>query len=245
MSSIPDASVDMILSDLPYGATRCKWDSVIPFAQLWAQYRRVAKRGAAIVLTASQPFTSALVMSNPDEFRCEWIWDKRMATGALNSARMPLKAHESVLVFGKGSVTYNPQKTARTEDEIKRLAKSDRIRPTEAGIYGATRASNCPTRAAGKWKSPTSVIRIGGLNGHHPERTGHPTQKPVELMEYLIRTYSHEGGVVLDSCMGSGTTGIACLNTHRAFIGIEKDPEYFAIASERISTSQRRMRACA
>jgi site-specific DNA-methyltransferase (adenine-specific) len=221
MKAIPDGSVDMILCDLPYGTTACKWDTVIPFEPLWAQYRRIAKRNAAIVLTASQPFTSALVMSNPREFKHEWVWDKRMATGALNAKRMPLKAHEVVLVFCQGAPTYYPQKTKRTEKELSRLAKSDRFRPMEAGIYGSTKASNWPTRAAGEWRSPTSMIRIGGMNGHHPERTGHPTQKPVALMEYLIRTYTNEGDVVLDNCMGSGTTGVACVNTGRSFIGIE------------------------
>ena len=238
MATLPDASVDMILCDLPYGTTACKWDTVIPFEPLWAQYRRVAKRNAAIVLTASQPFTSALVMSNPREFKCEWVWDKRQATGALNAKRLPLKAHESVVVFCGGALNYRPQMTERTEAELKRLAKSDRIRPTEAGVYGATKASNWPTRAAGRLRYPTTMIRIGGMNGHHPERTGHPTQKPVALMEYLIRTYTQEGETVLDNCMGSGTTGVACVNTGRQFIGIERDDKYFQIASERIAKAR-------
>lgn len=239
MAGLPDGSVDMILCDLPYGTTACKWDTVIPFEPLWAQYRRIAKRNAAIVLTASQPFTSALVMSNPREFKHEWVWDKRMATGALNAKRMPLKAHEVVLVFCQGAPTYHPQKTQRTEKELSRLAKSDRFTPMEAGIYGATKASNWPTRAAGEWRCPTSMIRIGGMNGHHPERTGHPTQKPVALMEYMIRTYTQEGETVLDNCMGSGTSGVACANTGRRFVGIERDDKYFAIASERIAAAQR------
>lgn len=238
MAGIATGSVDMILCDLPYGQTNCKWDSVIPFEPLWAQYKRIAKPNAAIVLTASQPFTSALVMSNAKEFKHEWVWDKRTATGALNANRMPLKAHEVALVFCRGFLTYYPQKTQRTEKELSRFAKSDRFTPMAAGIYGATKASNWPTRADREWRHPTSVIRIGGMNGHHIERTGHPTQKPVALMEYLIRTYTNEGETVMDNCFGSGTTGVACVNTGRNFIGMEKDAAYFEIARQRIETAQ-------
>lgn len=205
MATLPDASVDMIMCDLPYGTTACKWDTVIPFEPLWAQYRRVAKRSAAIVLTASQPFTSALVMSRPDLFRYEWIWEKSIATQFLDAKRKPLKKHENVCVFYAAQPTYNPQFTA---------GKPYRINPKAppTGIYG--RHVRVATDNDGK-RYPMTV------NHFTNERGLHPTQKPVALMEYMICTYTNEGDVVLDNCMGSGTTGVACVNARRSFIGIE------------------------
>lgn len=220
MQSIPDGSVDMILCDLPYGTTACKWDTVIPFEPLWAQYRRIAKKNAAIVLTASQPFTSALVMSNAEAFRYEWVWRKSKPAGHLNAKRRPMVAHESVCVFSFGIEAYAPQGL--------RAGSGKMITHSNNGAYGA---SSVPT-VCQFTGYPNSVIEF-----RHDTSMGHPTQKPVALMEYLIRTYTHEGETVLDNCMGSGTTGVACVNTGRNFIGIERDDKYFAIAQERINNA--------
>jgi site-specific DNA-methyltransferase (adenine-specific) len=227
MAELPDGAVDMVLCDLPYGTTACKWDAVIPFEPLWAHYRRVTKPNAAIVLTASQPFTSALVMSNPRWFRYELIWEKQKGSDPLNARRRPLKKHEAILVFAAaGTTIYNPQMTAG-DPYIRRgdcRVKSEN--------FSAAKATMDRGSADGL-RFPTSVLKFPseGMNvGNH-----HPTQKPVALMEYLIRTYTNEGDTVLDNTMGSGTTGVACANTRRKFIGIERDPTYFAIAEKRIA----------
>lgn len=232
MRDIPDGSVDMILCDLPYGTTACKWDSVIPFAPLWEQYRRIIKGNGAIVLTASQPFTSALGASNLGDLKYSWYWRKSRATGHLNAKKMPMKDVEDILVFYKGAPSYNPQ-------GIKPLGKINK-----------NSASN---RARGVSRDATSVVS-GGITRveYNQESTGyprrildykseggtlHPTQKPVALMEYLIRTYTNEGETVLDNCIGSGTTGVACVNTGRNFIGMEMDAGYFEIARKRIEAA--------
>lgn len=229
MEQLPDASVDMILCDLPYGTTACKWDTVIPFEPLWAQYRRIAKKNAAIVLTASQPFTSALVMSNPGMFKYEWIWEKSKASNFVKAKSMALKAHESVLVFGLGKLPYFPQMTVG--EPFKGAGRS--LKGSESAILPNVpnptfRHDNAGTRY------PRSVQYFATAES---EKTGalHPTQKPVALMEYLIRTYTEKGGVVMDNCMGSGTTGVACANTGRKFIGIELDETYFNTACRRLA----------
>jgi site-specific DNA-methyltransferase (adenine-specific) len=238
MGDLPGGSIDLILADLPYGTTACRWDVIIPFEPLWAHYRRLLKPRGAVVLTASQPFTSMLVMSNREWFKYDWAWDKKSASGFLNAKKMPMRAHEHVLVFAPEATTYNPEKIARTEAELKRFAKSDKAIPGRSGAYRATSWTSWPTRENRKFKGPTSVIRINGLcGGRDRERGLHPTQKPVALMEYLIKTYSNKYDSVLDNCMGSGTTGIACLNTGRDFIGIESDPAYLAIAERRIRSA--------
>ena len=229
MTSIPDGSVDAIICDLPYGTTACKWDTVIPFEPLWAQYRRVAKRNAAIVLTASQPFTTALIASNLKEFRYCWVWDKRFAANFVQAKRMPLRVHEDVAVFCKSGKTpaYYPQMIAR-DVPIKiggnKPSAAIPIRQTEAarefGESGKTYDE----------KYPETVIEFNCRDG----RGLHPTQKPVALMEYMIRTYTKEVDTVLDNCMGSGTTGVACVNTNRNFIGVEKELQYYEIAKNRI-----------
>jgi site-specific DNA-methyltransferase (adenine-specific) len=218
MAGLADASVDMILCDLPYGTTACKWDTVIPFDPLWAQYRRIAKRNAAIVLTASQPFTSALVMSNPREFKYEWVWQKEAGTGLLNAKKQPLRDHESVLVFYRSQPSYEPQFTAGKP-----------YAATKGGETDCYRRSGVVTTISDGRRYPKTVQRF-----QRDRDKTHPTQKPVALMEYLIRTYTREGETVLDNCMGSGTTGVACANTGRQFIGIERDPGYFAVAEKRI-----------
>ena len=230
MATIPSGSVDMVMCDLPYGTTACKWDSVIPFAPLWAAYTRICKPNAAIVLTASQPFTSALVMSNTEMFKYCWIWEKNRPTGFLDAKKKPMRAHEDVVVFYQEQPTYNPQKTKGEANHCtgvksgkKAVGKSD-IFAGEFGRVPADKSGN---------KYPRSVQRFNGLNPICDNRT-HPTQKPVALMEYLIKTYTNEGDTVLDNTMGSGTTGVACGNTGRRFIGIERDLGYFQIASDRI-----------
>jgi DNA modification methylase len=235
MAGLPDASVDMILCDLPYGTTACKWDTVIPFEPLWAQYRRVAKRNAAIVLTASQPFTTALIASNMREFRYEWIWRKNTASNFANANRMPGKAHENVCVFYGSQPTYNKQPT-RSEVKGRAFGRANgsygRTKPD--GVYGGIKTNAGQSMELKEFVSPKSVLDFPSVPNSNGAKL-HPTQKPVALMEYLIRTYTREGDVVLDNCMGSGTTGVACLNARRKFIGIERDDKYFAIASERIA----------
>jgi|SRR6267154_181794 len=226
MKGIPDASVDMILCDMPYGITACAWDSVIPFDPLWVQYRRIAKRNAAIVLTASQPFTSALIASNFKDFRYNWVWDKvNKYTGSLNANRMPMKRHEDVCVFYRSLPTYNKQ--YRAGKPYRSTNTNGHGKHTEYGYEKDDRMTVNDGR-----HNPCTIIQIPGDN--KKEAGLHPTQKPVALMEYLIRTYTNEGDTVLDNCMGSGTTGVACLNTGRNFIGFELDTEYFRIAQERI-----------
>lgn len=225
MATLPDDSVDMILCDLPYGTTACKWDTVIPFEPLWAQYRRVAKRNAAIVLTASQPFTSALVMSNPKDFKHEWVWIKNRGSNFANTVREPMKEHESVLVFSSGKWVYNKQMQERTGAGGERVkygvafqSKSDNYREFE----GRPHARLPEMRVPSTWQKFNTEVGL------------HPTQKPVALMEYLIRTYTNPGDVVMDNCMGSGTTGVACGNLGRGFIGFERDEAYFKAAEARV-----------
>lgn len=226
MKLIPNGSVDMVLCDLPYGTTACTWDAVIPFDHLWAEYRRVAKRNAAIVLTASQPFTSALISSNFKDFRYCWVWDKvNKYTGALNANRMPLKRHEDIAIFYRALPTYNKQ--YREGKAYRTTQNTGHGSHTQHGNNGVSRVCE----SDGK-HNPCSVIEIPADN--KKELGLHPTQKPVALMEYLIRTYTDEGEIVLDNTMGSGTTGVAAANTGRKFIGIERDDKYFAIAQKRI-----------
>lgn len=218
---IPEDSVDMILCDPPYGTTQNRWDSVIPFEPLWSHYWRVLKSNGAVVLTAAQPFTSALVMSQPDAFKYQWVWVKPH-TGQLNAKKQPLRNVEDVLVFCKGQTAYNPQMTDGKPYAVHRKGYKG------SGSYGAQ--TDHSTVSDGK-RYPKQTLEFSERGGLHP------TQKPVALMEYLIRTYTNEGDTVLDNCMGSGTTGVACKNTGRNFIGIERDPEYFRIASDRIAAA--------
>jgi DNA modification methylase len=235
MGEIPDGAVDMVLCDLPYGTTACKWDSVIPFEPLWAHYWRLLKPTGAILLTAAQPFTSALVMSQPERFRDEWVWHKNSGSNFANAARQPLREHESVLVFSTGITTYNPQRRQRLNERSEKA--------TARPIHGSSRGQHVlglkpiVKQYDPASRNPGTVLQfdsVANAGGHKL----HPTQKPVALMEYLIRTYTNEGDTVLDNTMGSGTTGVACANTGRKFIGIERDPTYFAIAERRIAEAQ-------
>lgn len=230
MKGIESGSVDMVCADLPYGTTSCKWDSVIPLDVLWTEYKRVCKPGASIVLTATQPFTSALVMSNPKWFKHEWVWHKSKSGSAFTAKYRPLARHESVLVFGKGRVTYNPIKRKGKPYKRARVALGDKINNHGIGFNGKGIFSENDG-----FRYPESVIFF--QQKWRRQDQVHPTQKPVELMEYLIRTYSNEGETVLDNSMGSGTTGVACVNTGRRFIGIEKDADFFRVANERISSA--------
>lgn len=229
MSEIPNGSVDMVLCDLPYGITACKWDTIIPFEPLWAHYRRVCKKNAAIVLTASQPFTSALVMSNIGMFRYSMVWIKSTPTGYLNAKKMPLRAHEDVLVFYSKLPSYNP---IMSTGHVRKTALTVKRSCTKTGVY---RTQKGVTSYDSTNRYPKSHI----LTSTDKQRCVlHPTQKPVALMEYLIHTYTNEGETVLDNCMGSGTTGVACVNTGRNFIGIEMDDHYFEVASKRIKEAE-------
>jgi len=222
MKLIDDKSIDMILCDLPYGTTACKWDTIIPFEPLWEQYERIIKDNGAIVLFGSQPFTSALVMSNLKLFRYELIWQKTLATNFFLVKKQPAKKHENILVFYKKQPTYNPQM------EIGKPYK-DKPRKRTVGIHGNAETIKKAINNEGT-RYPSSVQLFS--NGNN--RNVHPTQKPVALFEYLIKTYTNEGETVLDNCMGSGTTAIACINTNRNYIGFEIDPDYYEAAQERI-----------
>jgi len=224
MEDMPDGSVDMVLCDLPYGTTSCKWDAVIPFEQLWDSYRRVIKPNGVIVLFGSQPFTSALVMSNIIDFKYALTWDKLVApTGHLNAKKMPLRRTEDVLVFYRMNSTYNPQ--MGSGKPVSHIAGSNR----PSGVFGNNKTVECRDVTT---RYPINLIQFKKVQTRHGRL--HPTQKPTDLCEYLIRTYTNAREVVLDNCMGSGSTGVACINTGRRFIGIEKDEYYFNIARTRI-----------
>jgi len=234
VKEIPDKSIDMILCDLPYGTTACKWDAVIPFEPLWEQYKRIIKDNGAIVLTASQPFTSALVMSNIKMFKYEWIWEKNTGAGFIHAKNRPLKRHENVLVFSKGSMghitllgekrmIYNPQN----------LIKQKTIRKN--GVSGTTigdRPSHHDNLISEFMNYPTTILNYKNDKGLHP------TQKPVALFEYLIKTYTNEGDIVLDNCIGSGTTAVACKRLNRNFIGMEIYQNYIDISYKRLSETK-------
>ena len=226
MKDIPDGSIDAIITDPPYGTTACKWDTIIPFEPLWEQLKRLIKPNGAIVLFGSQPFTSALVMSNIKMFKYCWVWNKRKAGNIFLAKVQPMKVHEDVCVFsatGKMPI-FNPIKTAR--DKVK---KSKNYGTGEAMGGSKEREEKTYTYTH---KNPITIIDVSNAN---QKGKVHPTQKPVALMEYLIKTYTNEGETVLDFTMGSGSTGVACKNLNRNFIGIELDPEYFKIAEKRIN----------
>ena len=222
MKEIPDKSVDMILCDLPYGTTACKWDAIIPFKPLWEQYERVIKDNGAIVLNASQPFTTKLIESNIRIYRYNWIWEKSYSTGFMNANKMPLKNIEDVVVFYKKLPTYNPQ--GIEEVNKKQLRKKDK----ETTVY------NNMGLKSGEYTQKFTNYPNQIIKTTKKEKTIHPTQKPVKLLEYLIKTYSNKGETILDNTMGSGSTGVAAINLNRNFIGYELDDEYFEIAKERI-----------
>lgn len=238
MKDIPAGIVDMVLADLPYGTTACKWDICIPLELLWEQYRRIIKKNGVVALFGSEPFSSRLRMSNIAQFKYDWVWCKNTCTGFQHAKNMPLKNHEIISVFSPGSMghesilgerrmTYNPQgiKTVNYERHgcLKKFGGTVGRRPSQKDDYTQT--------AEGY---PKSVLDFA-----NSKKTFHPTQKPVALLEYLIRTYTNEGETVLDNCMGSGSTGVACINTGRNFIGMELDPGYFETAKLRIEEAEK------
>jgi site-specific DNA-methyltransferase (adenine-specific) len=224
MPLIPAKSIDMILCDLPYGTTACKWDTIIPFEPLWEQYKRIIKDNGAIVLTASQPFTSALVMSNIKMFKYEWVWGKGRGTGFQIVKYKPLVSHENILVFGKGTIKYNPQMREREKPRVSKNKGTTRQMLVSNGKeYQAEKALT--------EKYPITELQFS--NNNQKDKL-HPTQKPVALFEYLIKTYTNEGDTVLDNCAGSGTTGVACKNLNRNYILIEKEPKYIEIIKNRL-----------
>lgn len=232
MPQIPSGSVDMILCDLPYGTTSNKWDAVIPFDLMWEQYLRIIKQNGIICLTASQPFTSALLMSKPELFKHEWIWIKNRGSNFANTVREPMKEHESVLVFSRGKWTYNKQMQERTGGGLDRVqynvkfeSKSDNYREFEGRLENKLPELRVPS----SWQKFNCEVGL------------HPTQKPIALCGYLIKTYTNEGEWVLDNCMGSGTTGVAAVNIGRNFIGIEQEPKYFEIAKQRIQQAEQEL----
>lgn len=229
MNEIPNKSIDMILCDLPYGQTqRNKWDVVIPLEKLWEQYKRIIKDNGAIVLFANGMFTAELMLTNKSMWKYNLVWDKVLPSGFLNAKKMPMRGHEDICVFYKKLPTYNPQMTEGKEchsrgDAIGK-SQEDFSRNTNYGSFAAVQTK-------GNLKYPKSIITY---QKPHPSITVHPTQKPVELLEWLIKTYTNEGEIILDNCMGSGSTGVACLNTGRDFIGMELEEDYFNIAKGRI-----------
>lgn len=228
MKEIPNGVVDLILCDLPYGTTQNKWDSILPLDRLWAEYWRIVKSNAAIVLNAQTPFDKVLGASCIKYLKYEWIWHKSNATGHLNANKMPMKEHENIIVFYQNLPIYNPQKTIKNGKDI----RPEKVLATNSTNYGEFNPNAKRTDDV-NIAFPRSVLKINN-SPTGPDRGLHPTQKPIALFEYLIKTYTNEGDLVLDNCAGSGTTAIAAINTNRKWICIEKDEEYANKAVERI-----------
>ena len=233
MKEIPDKSIDMVLCDLPYGTTSCRWDVIIPFEPLWAQYKRIIKDRGAICLFGREPFSSALRMSNIKHFKYDWVWHKKNAGNILVAKYQPLKTTENIMVFSKkGKCNYYPILEEAERDRSKDAPtskKTDLFSGIKSGKF--KRGNNI----GGKQRYPKHLIEFSNASR---KNHFHPTQKPTALLEYLIKTYTNEGETVLDNCMGSGSTGVACINTGRNFIGIEKEEKYFEIAKSRIEKAQ-------
>lgn len=231
MQNIPDKSVDAIITDPPYGTTACKWDSVIPFEPMWEQLKRIIKPNGAIVLFGSQPFTSALIMSNVKMFKYDWTWKKPRGTGHLNAKKQPLRDKEDILIFYQKQCVYNPQFADGLPYSKMKGGKTSKKSKKGSTVYGSF-MNGAEFRNDNKGiRYPRQTLEFGVVE----RETVHPTQKPVALLEYLIKTYTNEGETVLDFTMGSGTTGVACVNMGRNFIGIEKDDKYFEVALNRIN----------
>lgn len=222
MKDIPTGSIDMVLCDLPYGTTNCKWDEIIPFEPLWEQYRRVVKPNGAIVLFSAQPFTTKLIQSNFKQYRYNWYWKKNNATGGIFCKVQPMRCIEDICVFYEKMPTYNPQ-------GLKKLKTAVVREPKTASVYRDKKNPSVQTHTG----YPKHLLEFKGESKNRV----HPTQKPVDLIEYLIKTYTNIGETVLDNCMGSGSTGVACVNTGRKFIGIELEDKYFEIAKQRINNA--------
>ncbi|MFB0831477.1 site-specific DNA-methyltransferase [Brevibacillus laterosporus] len=243
MKLIPDKSIDMILCDLPYGTTKCKWDTIIPFESLWEQYRRIIKKDGVIALTGSQPFTSELIHSNLEWFREHLVWVKHKPSNFARGKYMHLRYHEDIVIFCNGKPTYTPQMQERKSERVKQMQKGKSKKWNTVRQDGEE--VSCRTLFQPKeWteynadkKYPSTILEIPAVNSNSKEKTKHPTQKPVALFEYLIRTYTNGGDVVLDNCIGSGTTAEAALNTKRRFLGFETESKYIEIANQRIENT--------
>ena len=241
MKQVPDKSIDLILCDLPYGTTKCKWDSVIPFDKLWTQYNRIIKDNGAIVLFGAEPFSSSLRMSNIKNYKYDWYWDKNSGANILRAKYMPLKVIENICVFSNnGKCNYIPQMRERTEKEKRKAAYMLKYKNVtqRSELYGKVNGGFTYTSDP-NYKYPINVLYFNARAKECNNQVRlHPTQKPIDLIEYLIKTYTEEEDLVLDFTMGSGSTGVACLNTNRRFIGIELDEKYFNIAKERIENNK-------
>ncbi len=238
MKDISDGSIDAIITDPPYGTTACKWDSVIPFDLMWKQLNRIIKLNGAIVLFGSEPFSSALRMSNIKNYRYDWIWIKNTATGALFSNKQPMRKYENISIFYNKQPTYNTQLIKRTEEEFKACYRKNNSVRTSMGTHTLHNYTEIVRQSEERqwYKKPINILEYKIDRKRNSK--GHPTQKPVKLMEYLIKTYTNENETVLDFTMGSGSTGVACVNTNRNFIGIELDENYFNIATKRLKEHQ-------
>lgn len=236
MKDIPDKSIDMILCDLPYGTTQCKWDIVIPFDKLWEQYKRVIKPNGAIILFASEPFASYLRLSNLDWYKYDWVWDKKHPTGQLNAKKQPLRQHEMVCVFYQKQCIYNPMMHANRLNRsfVGKIHKSQKMSDNYGQQYDYISDIHSESKSY-----PRSIIIQTSVIGNSHEKVAHPTQKPIALLEYLIKTYTNEGDLVLDNACGSGSTCVACINTNRHYIGIEKEKEYYDISVNRIEEAKK------
>jgi site-specific DNA-methyltransferase (adenine-specific) len=234
MKQIPDKSIDAVITDPPYGTTACKWDSVIPFTLMWEQLNRIIKPNGAILLFGSQPFTSALIMSNAKMFKYEWIWEKATGSNFATVKYQPFKEHENIMIFGKGRVNYNPIMQNRKGGGLKRINGEYKSNT----ISGETNNNIKTNRKGKKYDELRNPSSVQYFNNRDKYRGLHPTQKPIALMEYLIKTYTKENETVLDFTMGSGSTGVAAKNLNRNFIGIEEDDNYFEIAKKRINEQQ-------
>ena len=235
MKNIKSGSIDAIITDIPYGTTACKWDSVIPFEPMWKQLNRIIKPNGAIVLFGSEPFSSALRMSNIKNYKYDWIWDKVNAGNFVNAKRQPLRQNENISVFYKKQCLYNPIMVERHKKNIRHTKRKNGTGNIE--VYGLSK--NIDFNGSRKYAYPKNILTYNKRSKElHPSKIVHPTQKPLALMEYLIKTYTNKNETVLDFTMGSGSTGVACQNTNRNFIGIEQDENYFKIASERIKENK-------
>ena len=240
MKNIPDGSIDAIICDLPYGTTKNPWDSIIPLDQLWEQYKRIIKERGAIVLFAQQPFASVLGVSNLEWFKYEWIWEKEQATGHLNANFAPMKIHENILVFSKSAACFvkNPEDAMVYYPQYKKgkAYHSKNVNPAKSTNYDMNWQGSYETHQDGEHYRPTDILYC-----QRDSDSFHPTQKPVDLLRYLIRTYSNEGDTILDNCMGSGTTAVACIKEKRHFIGFELNKQYYDKACQRIDAEQRQL----
>ena len=233
MKDIEDKSIDCIICDLPYGTTACKWDIVIPFDKLWKQYERIIKDNGAIVLFGSEPFSSELRLSNKKLYRYDWVWEKPYKTLYPRASFRPLLGHENICIFYKKQPIYNPQGVISCDKTVRQ-----KLTTLKDSVYLNNNFKDVEIYKKKFTNYPSTVLKIGKHINNKGRKHLHPTQKDIDLIEYLVKTYSNEGDLILDNCMGSGTTGVACKHLGRRFIGIEKDENYFKIAKERIESSE-------